>query len=246
MSTTSTEPSTSTGTASGDAGQGGDGAGAQQQTGQPAGQQPGDAGQQQPQGQQQPAADDAKKDDTPPGADQLGDPGKKALDAMKAKWKAAERRAAEAEQAAADLRAMQDKTAEERAEIEREREVERAVLAEARKMVSKTSLKAAAKGLVVDPDLAVTLIHADGLWDKAVVSDDGEVENADDLIGELISNRSYLAAAQRDGRIGGSADAGARKTPPPPSVDEQIAEAQSKGDWRTVISLQNQKLAAAG
>lgn len=32
---------------------------------------------------------------------------------------------------------------------------------------------------------------------------------------------------------------------PPPSLDEQIREAQQKGDWRTVIRLQNQKLAAA-
>lgn len=30
----------------------------------------------------------------------------------------------------------------------------------------------------------------------------------------------------------------------PPDLDAQIKEAQSKGDWRTVLSLQNQKLAA--
>lgn len=35
---------------------------------------------------------------------------------------------------------------------------------------------------------------------------------------------------------------GSRGTPPP-SLDSQIAAAQAKGDWRTVLSLQNQKLA---
>lgn len=36
---------------------------------------------------------------------------------------------------------------------------------------------------------------------------------------------------------------GARGTPPGVDLDTQIREAQSKGDWRTVITLQNQKLA---
>jgi len=180
-------------------------------------------------------------DDTPEGADALGDPGKKALDAMKAKWKAAEKRAAEAAQRAADLEAMQDKTAEERAELERQRESEKAILAKAQQMVAKTSLKAAAKGVLADPsDVLVFIDPAD-----AEVNEDGEVLNADELIAELLERKPHLAAAQREGRIGGSADAGARKTPPPVSVDERIAEAQAQGDWRTVISLQNQKLAAA-
>lgn len=181
-------------------------------------------------------------DETPEGADALGDPGKKALDSMKAKWKAAEARAKEAEQRAADLAAMQDKTAEERAEIERQRETERAVLERAQKMVATTALKAAAKGVLADPSDVLAFVDVADV----VVTDDGDVENADDLISELLERKPHLAAAQRGGRIGGSADAGARKTPPPPSVDEQIAEAQAKGDWRTVISLQNRKLAAAG
>lgn len=36
---------------------------------------------------------------------------------------------------------------------------------------------------------------------------------------------------------------GALPQAPPPSLDERIAAAQAKGDWRTVISLQNEKLA---
>lgn len=44
-------------------------------------------------------------------------------------------------------------------------------------------------------------------------------------------------------RSGG--DFGGAPGTPPPSLDEQIREAQQKGDWRTVIRLQNQKLAAA-
>jgi len=43
----------------------------------------------------------------------------------------------------------------------------------------------------------------------------------------------------------GSADGGPQGDPPPnPSLDQKIAEAQAKGDWKTVISLNSQKLAA--
>jgi hypothetical protein len=178
----------------------------------------------------------------PEGAEALGDPGKKALDAMKAKWKAAEKRATEAAQRAADLEAMQNKTAEERAEFQRQREVEQAVLAKVQKMAARNGLLAAAKGEMIDP--SDVLVYIDPA--AVVVNEDGEVENADALVADLLARTSHLAAAQRGGKVGGSADAGARKTPPPVSIDEQIAEATAKGDYRTVIHLQTTKLAAAG
>lgn len=240
MSTTSTEPSTSTGTASGDAGQGGDGAGAQQQTGQTAGQQPGDAGQQQPQGQQQPAADDAKKDDTPPGADQLGDPGKKALDAMKADRNTARQ---ERDAALAELEALKAKAegreAEHAAALEAKR-VQDEALAKANQRILSAEVRAQAAGKIA-PDMLDVLPNLMDL-SSFEVGDDGAVDATaiQGAISDLITRKPSLAAQGGSG-FQGSADQGAR-TGQPKSTDEQIAELQAAGKHREAAALKTEQL----
>jgi len=131
---------------------------------------------------------DTTTDQQPEGADQLGDAGKKALDAMKAKWKAAEKRAAAAE---AEI-AKQGKTPDEQA-IE---EARRAAMAEAtekaNKRILRAEVRAQAAGKLADPADALRLLDLDDFD----VDEDGEVD-ADAIsaaIADLIKSKPYLAA----------------------------------------------------
>lgn len=124
----------------------------------------------------------------PEGADQLGDAGKKALDAMKAKWKAAEKRANEA---AAEL-AKVGKTPDEQAIEEAKRAATAEATAKANARILKAEIRAAAAGKLADPADALRLLDVDDFE----VSDDGEVD-ADEIaaaIADLIKSKPYLAA----------------------------------------------------
>lgn len=127
-----------------------------------------------------------------PGADALGDPGKKALDAMKAKWKAAEDKARLADEraAAAEAKAA-GKEAEFTAEQER-RKVESAANEKANQRILKAEIRAAAANKLADPTDALRYLDLE----QFEVGDDGEVDAAaiTAAIEDLVTSKPYLAA----------------------------------------------------
>jgi hypothetical protein len=142
--------------------------------------------------------------DGEPDAGQLGDAGKKALDAMKAKWRTArdELKALKAQQNAgknddpdqdpAELRKQLQ--AEARAEVLRERALDR--------------VEAKAAKLFADPEDARALLAA-RVEDFV---DDGQVDTdaINEALADLLSKKPHLAAATAK-RFQGGADGGARK-----------------------------------
>jgi hypothetical protein len=140
------------------------------------------------------------------GADALGDPGKKALDAMKAERKAANDRARAAEARAAELAAkLEGREAEHAAEQERQRAKDEA-LAAANKRILAAQLKLEAKGKLADVSDALLNISLD----EFEVSDDGDVDSdaLASAIDDLLARKPHLAADKR--RFDGAADQGAQ------------------------------------
>lgn len=145
----------------------------------------------------------------------LGDAGKKALDAMKAKWKAAEERAKASDAAAAALKAKLDGTEAEHAAEQAKREAEQAALAKANERILRSEVKAAAKGVLADPADAYKFLDLDSFE----VSEDGEVDSdaITAALDSLVKTKPYLAV--QDGkRFKGDADGGTRKE----SVEGQL------------------------
>lgn len=127
-----------------------------------------------------------------PGEEALGDPGKKALDAMKAAKREAEQKARET-QAKLDeaLAKIAGTEAEYKAEQER-RKVEDAALAKANERILKAEIRAAAAGKLTDPADALHYLDLTGFQ----VGDDGEVDRAavTAAIESLVKSKPYLAA----------------------------------------------------
>ena len=178
-----------------------------------------------------------------PGEEALGDPGKKALDAMKAERNAAKQAARDLEGQLAALQAKIDgREAEFAAEQER-RNVEAAALAKANERIVKAEIRAAAKGVLMDPadafrylDVSTIAVDEDGNPDETAIAQ---------AIADLVKQKPYLGAGAAQGpRFPNGADQGPRPVLPVPTIDEQIATAQAAGNTRLVISLNNQKLAA--
>lgn len=132
------------------------------------------------------------------GEEALGDPGKKALDAMKAERKAAADRARAAEARVAELEAkLSGREAEYAAEVEKRKTQNEAIL--------RAELKAAAKGKLADPTDAGLFINLS----EFEVSENGDVD-ADALnaaIDDLISRKPHLGAVPGR-RFDGDADTG--------------------------------------
>lgn len=148
------------------------------------------------------------------GADSLGDPGKKALDAMKAKWKAAEAQAKENADALAALKAQAEgKEAEHKAAAEAQR-IKDEALSAANTRILKAEVRAAAAGKLSDPADALLYLNLSDFE----VSSDGEVDSSQiaAAIDDLVKNKPYLAA-QGGKRFQGSADGGARNDAAPTS-----------------------------
>lgn len=177
--------------------------------------------------------DDDGDDDKP-----LGPAGQKALEAEKAKRRkeATRRRKAEA-----DLAKLRDQGGDETEQTRRE--AEQAALAKANTRILKAEVRAAAAGKLADPADALKLLDLD----QFEVDADGEVD-ADEItsaIDDLIKSKPYLAAAATTPakRFQGSGDGGARgKTK---GVDQQIADAEKAGDWKTARRLKLGKMQAA-
>lgn len=176
---------------------------------------------------------------------ELGDAGKKAIDAMKAERKTAVD-AAKAEKKRADaLQAQIDslnKPAEEIAldKARQEGRTEAAKAADVR--LVRAELKAAAAVKLANPADALAFINPT----KFEVDADGEVDSdaLNKAIDDLLIERPYLASG-RPVPFQGGGDGGAKPEPKPEaSLDEQIQAAQLAGNWKAVISLENQKLAS--
>ena len=172
------------------------------------------------------SATESKETGKTEGEKALGDAGKKALDAMKAERKAArdEANAAKAERDA--LQAKLDGKEAEHAAAQAKRETEQAALAKANDRIRKSEVKAAAKGVLADPQDAYKFLDLDSFE----VDDDGNVD--EDAIASaldaLVKEKPYLAAQGK--RFQGTADGGARNDATKPSqlskadVDRLTAE----------------------
>jgi len=189
--------------------------------------------------------DDDQHDDKPDGADQLGDAGKKALDAMKGKWQSERERRKAAEQALAELKGngtdgkngdqpdpekIRDQAkAEARAEVLRDRALDK--------------VEARAAKLFADPEDAVALLtrRADEFVDDGKV----DVDAIDEALADLISKKPHLAATAGK-RFAGSADGGARKGSKPDQLTrqdlkrmspQQITQAQKDGRLNELMGI---------
>lgn len=181
------------------------------------------------------------------GADELGDPGKQALDRMKAERNAAKAdlRAAkaEAEMLRAEI-ANKDKPAEEVALTEAEKRGEERATKAANLRIVKSEIKAAAALKLAKAEDALAFINVEDFE----VDDNGDVDS--DAITEAITNllkeRPYLAAGNQP-RFEGGGDGGA-KAPAKQnaSIDEAIAAAQHARNFPLVATLKQQKAAQKG
>ena len=174
--------------------------------------------------QDQDPGDDAggdNTDDSDDGADGLGDKGKRALDAMKAKLKAerGKRRAAEAKlQAKADAGSTDDA-----AQIQAKADA--AATARANARILRSEVRAAAVGKLADPKDALTFLDLE----QFEVDEDGQVDEDEiaDAITDLLKNKPYLAAATAT-RFQGTGDGGAaRKAGRPKQLTQQDLKSMS-------------------
>lgn len=175
----------------------------------------------------------------PEGADQLGDPGKKALASQKQKWKAERDRRRELEKQLAE--ATKPKGDEPTPDQIRA-DAEQAATAKANARIIRAELKAAAAGKLADPsDVAVFLDPS-----EFEVDDTGEVD-ADEIseaITDLLTRKPHLAAGEKR-RFQGGGDGGAGRGSKPRTLDQQIAEAEASGDLGRSLRLKQAKLAEA-
>lgn len=173
--------------------------------------------------------------DEPDGADQLGDAGKKALQATKEKWKAERDRRRKAEQELAESRKG---TASDGDGMDPEKvrtAAEQAATAKANQRIVKAEVRAAAAGKLADPKDALRFIDTE----QFEVDDSGDVDTEEiaEAIEDLLRSKPYLAAQGR--RFQGTADGGARKSASRPTQlsrddlkrmsEEQIVQAKAEG-----------------
>jgi len=147
----------------------------------------------------------------------LGDAGKKALDAMKGERNAARKLAREHKAELDRLKAERedaDKPDAERALSAARQEATEAATKAANKRIVKAELRTAAKGKLADVSDAALYIDVDDFD----VDDDGEVDTdaLSAAIDDLISRKPHLGAATAP-RFQGGADQGARGKSPKPS-----------------------------
>ena len=179
--------------------------------------------------------------DDPDGSEHLGDKGKKALDATKAKWKSERDRRRQLEQQLADATKPKGDGDEPTAEQIRA-DAETAATAKANRRIVKAELKAAAVGKLADPSDVNAFIDLD----QFEVDGDGELD-ADEIteaITDLITRKPHLAAEPKR-RFQGGGDGGAGRGSKPKTLDQQIADAEKAGDLPTSLRLKQQKLAQA-
>lgn len=175
------------------------------------------------------------------GADSLGDPGKKALAAMKEREKAARAKARELEREIAELRAAAEsanKTPDEQAIDAARREAEAEATARANERILRYGVRAAATGRLANPEDALSFLDIS----QFDVDSDGNVSDDEisDAITELLEKKPYLAA--QGGRV--SLDSGSGKSPGPRQLTrddlsrmsaDEIAEAEAAGRFNHLL-----------
>jgi hypothetical protein len=172
----------------------------------------------------------------PEGADQLGDPGKKALASMKDRLKAErqQRRDLQAELDKLRNGAKKDDGAPDMESVRRD--AEKAATEKANARIVRSEIRAAAAGKLADPKDALTFLDLT----QFEVDDNGEVDSDEiaDAIEDLLKRKPYLAAATAK-RFQGTGDGGAARKPGKPKqltetdlktmTPEQIVKAQDEG-----------------
>jgi hypothetical protein len=153
--------------------------------------------------------DTATETETLEGEEALGDPGKKALDLMKAQRNAATKEARDAKAELERLRqeaALKDKPAEEQALEAARQEARLEANQRANERILRSELRASATGKLADPSDAALYINLSDFD----VSDDGEIDSdaLRDAIDDLLTRKPHLAATTR--RFDGNADQGPR------------------------------------
>src|SRR5690606_5968878 len=127
----------------------------------------------------------------PPGAEHLGDPGKRALDAMKEERRLAREEASRWKSEFESLKAkIEGKEAEYQAAQERAK-VEAEALSKANERILKAELRAEAAGKLADPSDALRFLDLSGFE----VGPDGDVDKKAiaEAIDDLIKTKPYLA-----------------------------------------------------
>ncbi|MEU7814123.1 hypothetical protein [Pseudonocardia sp. NPDC049154] len=179
-------------------------------------------------------------DADPPGAEHLGDPGKKALETMKAERKAARDEVARIKAEYDAYKAKQEgKEAEHQAQLERDR-VQADALAKANQKILKAELRAASAGKLADPADALRFLDLD----EFEVDENGEVDTTavTAAIDDLLKTKPYLAA-QGGKRFQGGADGGPRNEGGTKTIDDEIAEATKARDFQRAIALKQKRAA---
>lgn len=184
--------------------------------------------------------DDGNVDADPEGADQLGDPGKKALASMKDKLKAEREKRRSLEAQLAEL----NKPAE-GAQPDPDallRQAEQTAAARYNERIVRAEVKAAAAGKLADPGDAYRFLDLS----QFEVDDDGNVD-ADEVaeaIDDLIKSKPYLAAqgGSTKPRFQGTADSGARKGTARPTqlTEADVKRLSAQGKHAEIVKAQNE------
>jgi len=187
-------------------------------------------------------AHESSDDETDPeGAEALGDPGKRALAAMKAERRELKRQLREMREA---LEAAQRSTQKENEPTSEDirREAEKAAAEKANARIVRSEIRAAAAGKLADPKDALIFLDAS----KFEVDENGEVDSEEiaEAIDELLKNKPYLAA--KAPRFQGTGDGGAARKASEPSqltrddlkkmTPAQIMKAQAEGRLKNLLS----------
>ena len=191
------------------------------------------------------AASKGETNPDPAGAEALGDPGKKALDTMKAERQAAREETRQAKAALdAALAKIAGTEAEHTAQVERQR-VQDEAMSKANDRIRKAEVRAAAAGVLTDPADALLYLDLSGFE----VGDDGEVDQAaiKAAIEDLAKKKPYLAAqgggtgtvfespgAHRKGAIGQLTQADLKGMTP-----AQINTARAEGRLNDLLGFKN-------
>lgn len=179
-----------------------------------------------------------------PGEEALGDPGKKALDAMKAERNQFRD---ELRSMKAEFEAFKAKAEGREAEFTAAQEAQRVkdeAIAAANEKILRAEVKAAAKGVLADAGDAFKFLDLSGFE----VGPDGDVdaEAISAALNDLIAQKPYLAA-QSGPRFQGAADGGARNGGTKPSqltqadlarmTPEEIVAAKKEGRLNDLMGI---------
>lgn len=160
--------------------------------------------------------------DVKPPTDDLGDAGKRALDAERKAARAAERKAKDLEKRLAEIEA-QNQTEAEKAIAAAKAEGRTEALSVANRRIVTAEVKAAAAGVLQDPDDAVRLLDLDAFE----VGDDGEVDikaiKAE--VAALAKAKPYLSVGAKPAPL----PAGGATPSSGPSMDDLLRGAARRG-----------------